>query len=107
MICNNCKDILSKINSLDLISNEPLSCSNPGCVILYIHSEYIKTTDYPQIRSFIKNVYSCNDREEIEITSIAFPNKWDWVYYICSDKENFQNAINDFIKKYEYFSLLD
>lgn len=103
MICNNCKNILSKIS----IANES-DCNNPDCIIYFKASTCMRTTSFPGINTFIQNVYktNSNDFDEIEIISTKYLFKWDSIYYIYSNKKDFQNTINDFIKKYEYFYLL-
>lgn len=108
MICDNCKILLSNIHP----TNES-SCRNIDCIIYFISSSCVRTTDFSKLDLFIKNTYPSPKIEDYKIyVEIQFSSQkeyeydWEAVYFIRPNKEDFQDTILKFIKKYEYFYLL-
>lgn len=109
MICQHCEEILS----LSVFKSR--LCYTKNCIIYAISKASVSTISTVKDSSsnfykFITINYPINERhsslffsyDENIIKTISY-----YTYPILSSKEDFYKNVKDFIKKYEYFTLMD
>ncbi len=109
MICQYCEEILS----LSVFKSR--LCYTKNCIIYAISKASVSTISAANdsrsiFYKFIIINYSINERHSSLFFSYdenIIKNISSYTYPILSSKEDFYKNVKDFIKKYEYFSLMD